>query len=91
MCVVMASAGYPGEHESGMGIEGLSTLGPDVLAFHAATTRVDGGLVANGGRVLGITGLGSTVAEARERAYAGVDQVRFAGAIWRSDIAAAIA
>jgi phosphoribosylamine--glycine ligase len=90
VCVVMASAGYPGEHESGMGIEGLSTLGPDVLAFHAGTTRVDGGLVSNGGRVLGITGLGATVAEARQRAYAGVDRVRFTGAVWRSDIAAAI-
>ena len=91
MCVVMASAGYPGEHESGMGIEGLSTLGPDVLAFHAATTRVVGGYATNGGRVLGITGLGATLAEARARAYAGVDRVHFTGAVWRSDIAAAIA
>jgi phosphoribosylamine--glycine ligase len=91
VCVVMASAGYPGEHESGMGIEGLSTLGPDVLTFHAATTRVDGGFATNGGRVLGITGMGATVAEARARAYAGVDRIRFRGAVWRSDIAAAIA
>ena len=61
VCVVMASGGYPGDHESGMVIEGLGAIGSDVLAFHAATTRVDGRLVTSGGRVLGITGLGSSV------------------------------
>jgi phosphoribosylamine--glycine ligase len=74
-----------------MGIEGLGVLGPEVLAFHAATARADGGLVTNGGRVLGITGLGDTLGAARARAYAGIDHVRFTGAIWRTDIAAAIA
>jgi phosphoribosylamine--glycine ligase len=91
VCVVMASGGYPGDHESGMVIEGLGSIDPSVLVFHAATKRVDGRVASSGGRVLGITGLGRTVAAARDRAYAGVEQVRFAGAVWRRDIAAAIA
>ena len=91
VCVVMASSGYPGDHESGMGIEGLDTLGRDVLAFHAATVRRGDGIVSNGGRVVGLTGLGDSVTEARERAYAGIDRVRFPGAVWRTDIATAIA
>jgi phosphoribosylamine---glycine ligase len=91
VCVVMASGGYPGNHESGMVIEGLGAIGSGVLAFHAATRRVDGRLVTNGGRVLGITGLGSSVGQARDRAYAAIGQVSFTGAVWRSDIAAAFA
>jgi phosphoribosylamine--glycine ligase len=52
---------------------------------------VDGRFVTSGGRVLGITGLGADVAEARERAYAAVGRVRFRDAVWRTDIANAIA
>jgi phosphoribosylamine--glycine ligase len=91
VCVVMASGGYPGHHESGMVIDGLGTIDHGVLAFHAATSRGDGRLVTSGGRVLAITGLGREVAEARERAYAAVDRVHFRDAVWRTDIAAAIA
>ena len=88
VCVVLASGGYPGAYQSGMEIEGLAALGPDVLAFHAATTRDGQRLLTAGGRVVGITGLGASLGEARERAYAGVGQVRFEGAVWRRDIAA---
>jgi phosphoribosylamine--glycine ligase len=88
VCVVLASGGYPGHHQSGMEIEGLGALGPQVLAFHAATARDGHRLLSAGGRVLGITGLGASVAQARERAYAGVARVRFDGAVWRRDIAA---
>ncbi|CAN5855535.1 phosphoribosylamine--glycine ligase [soil metagenome] len=88
VCVVLASGGYPGPHQSGMEIKGLGALEPDVLAIHAATTRVGDRLLTAGGRVLGITGLGATVTEARARAYAGIAMVRFDGAVWRRDIAA---
>jgi phosphoribosylamine---glycine ligase len=88
VCIVLASGGYPGPHQSGMEIEGLGALEPDVLAFHAATIRAGGRLLTAGGRVLGITGLGGSVGEARERAYAAVERIRFEGAVWRRDIAA---
>jgi phosphoribosylamine--glycine ligase len=87
VCVVMASGGYPGDHRSGMGIDGLDALGPGVIAFHAGTRRVGGSLLTDGGRVLGITGLGDTLAEARSRAYDAVGRVRFTEAVWRTDIA----
>ncbi len=91
VCVVLASGGYPREFESGFPIEGLRELEdlPDVVVFHAAT-RGDGrgGFVTAGGRVLGVTARGATVREARERAYAAADRVRFRGQHCRRDIAA---
>jgi phosphoribosylamine--glycine ligase len=87
--VVVASAGYPGPFEKGLPITGLDALDPDILVFHAGTrARDDGGLVTSGGRVLTLVALGPTVAAARERVYANVERVRFAGARWRSDIGA---
>jgi phosphoribosylamine--glycine ligase len=87
--VVMASRGYPASSSNGDVIDGLDGLRSlaDVEVFHAATKKVDGGLATNGGRVLTVTGLGSTFAEARARAYAGVDMISFDGAQHRSDIA----
>jgi phosphoribosylamine--glycine ligase len=87
--VVMASRGYPASSSKGDVIDGLDGLRSlaDVEVFHAATKKVDGGLATNGGRVLTVTGLGSTFAEARARAYAGVDMISFDGAQHRSDIA----
>ncbi|MFV2062285.1 MAG: phosphoribosylamine--glycine ligase [Chloroflexota bacterium] len=88
VCVVLASGGYPGRYSTGIAIEGLEEVGPDLLVSHAGTHRDGEHWLTAGGRVMGITGLGGTVAEARERAYAAVEQVRFEGAVWRSDIAA---
>lgn len=89
VCVVMASAGYPGPYRSGVpikGLEGVACL-KNVFVFHAGTARRDGELVTAGGRVLGVTALGAGVREAAERAYEAVGQIRFDGAHYRRDIA----
>jgi phosphoribosylamine--glycine ligase len=88
---VLASGGYPRDYETGKRIEGLDRLegDPDLVVFHAGTRRTaaDDAYETAGGRVLGITARGATVAEARERAYRAVDQVHFEGAQYRRDIA----
>ncbi len=89
VCVVMASKGYPGQYEKGKPIEGIEqadTL-PDVKVFHAGTARREGRVVTSGGRVLGVTALGKTIAEAKTRAYEAVDRIHFDGAYFRRDIA----
>ena len=88
--MVLASGGYPRGYESGLPIAGLDAVevDPDVVVFHAGTRRVDGQFVTAGGRVLGITARGATVAEARTRAYAAADRIRFEGVHLRRDIAA---
>jgi phosphoribosylamine--glycine ligase len=88
-CVVAASPGYPGSYPTGLPIEGLERIDPDVLVFHAGTKRTADGLVTAGGRVLGVTALGDSVAAARAKAYANVERVRFEGMQYRRDIAAA--
>jgi phosphoribosylamine--glycine ligase len=90
VCVVLASGGYPRGYESGKLIAGLDAVegDPDLVVFHAGTRRVDGQFVTAGGRVLGITARGATVAEARTRAYAAADRIRFDGMHLRRDIAA---
>ncbi len=90
VCVVLASGGYPRGYESGLPIAGLDAVevDPDVVVFHAGTRRVDGQFVTAGGRVLGITARGATVAEARTRAYTAADRIRFEGVHLRRDIAA---
>lgn len=86
-CVVVCGAGYP-EVAADAAIEALPADADDLVVFHAGTARVGGRLRAKGGRVLGVTAIGSTPAAARERAYAAVSEVRFEGASWRSDIGA---
>jgi phosphoribosylamine--glycine ligase len=92
--VVVASGGYPGAYETGKVITGVEDADAleGVTVFHAGTARdADGRLVTAGGRVLAVTGQGATLAQARERAYAGVDRIHFEGAHVRRDIAAAAA
>lgn len=87
--VVVASEGYPGPYPTGIPITGLESAQKlDALAvFHAGTTRDESGqLVTSGGRVLAVTATGETFVEAKERAYAGVEQIRFTGAYVRRDI-----
>jgi phosphoribosylamine--glycine ligase len=85
--VVLASRGYPESSSSGDVISGLDEVdGAEV--FHAATAREDGEFVTAGGRVLNVTGLGATAAEARGRAYAAVERIEFDGRQARTDIAA---
>jgi phosphoribosylamine--glycine ligase len=89
--VVMASGGYPGSYATGVPVEGIDDADAleGVTVFHAGTARdADGRLVTAGGRVVAVTATGGDVAAARERAYAGVDLIRFEGAHARRDIAA---
>ncbi len=85
--VVLASRGYPGAHESGHRIEGLSSLEREVLAFHAGTAAGPDGYRTAGGRVLTLVGLGDSLGEARRRVYRNVERVRFTGMTFRRDIA----
>jgi phosphoribosylamine--glycine ligase len=89
VCVVMASAGYPGPYRSGYPIEGIAAAeAAGCLVFHAGT-RADGQrLLTAGGRVLGVTAVGDTLAQAIELAYQGVRQIHFEGAHYRRDIGA---
>lgn len=98
VCVIMASAGYPGEYSKGKVISGLDDLDKDVIVFHSGTKYVskegvdlaekqeDPLTVTNGGRVLGITALGQTHEEAREKAYKNIERISFEGAQYRKDI-----
>jgi len=94
VCVVMAAQGYPGKVEHGAVIQGLAAGGqlaeaPDTLVFHAGTGRTkEGRLVTSGGRVLGVAATAATLPDAAQRAYAGVEQISFAGAHFRRDIGA---
>jgi phosphoribosylamine---glycine ligase len=85
--VVLASRGYPESSSSGDPISGLDQV-EDVEVFHAATARAGGQFVTAGGRVLGVTALGASAAEARDRAYAAVERIEFDGRQVRGDIAA---
>ena len=87
-CVVMASGGYPGSYPKGLEIHGLDEHGQveGVTVYHAGTKWEEGKFLTNGGRVLGITALGSTLEEALDRAYAGVEKISFEGAMYRRDI-----
>ncbi|MDP9330946.1 MAG: phosphoribosylamine--glycine ligase [Actinomycetota bacterium] len=88
--VVLASGGYPGAYETGFAIEGLEdAAGVDgVEVFHAGTIERDGKVVTAGGRVLAVSALASTMAEARARAYEACDRISFQGKRYRMDIAA---
>lgn len=88
MTVVLAANGYPGSYEKGSGIGGLDGLPEDSfhMMFHAGTTEKDGKITATGGRVLNATARGATLQEARDRAYAMVDQVNWPEGFCRRDI-----
>ena len=88
VCVVMASGGYPGSYETGLPIDGLDAAAKieDVMVFHAGTAGKDGQIVNAGGRVLGVTGLGTSVAAAIDKAYQGVAAICWQGVQFRTDI-----
>jgi phosphoribosylamine--glycine ligase len=88
VCVVMTSGGYPGTYRNGLSIRGLgaSDAGGAVV-FHAGTARKNGEIVTAGGRVLGITGCGKTLADAQAAAYRTTKMITFDGCHYRHDIA----
>jgi phosphoribosylamine--glycine ligase len=92
VCVVLASEGYPVKYEKGKLIKGLDKFrGKEgYYCFHAGTKLTDEGIVTNGGRVLGITALGNTLAEARSKAYEATEWVDFENKYMRHDIGKAI-
>lgn len=88
LTVVMAANGYPGTPQKGTEIKGLelAQATPNVEIFHAGTRREDRRLIADGGRVLNVTGRGKTIAEARDAAYAAIAKIDWPGGFYRKDI-----
>ena len=88
VCVVMASEGYPGDYAKGRPITGIQDADalPDTKVFHAGTAIKNGEVVNAGGRVLGVTALGDTIAAAKQNAYAAVQKIQWQGGWCRSDI-----
>ncbi|HWE76573.1 MAG TPA: phosphoribosylamine--glycine ligase [Stellaceae bacterium] len=89
LCVVLAARGYPDDPQRGSEISGLDAAAasdPTVQIFHAGTKRMGEKLVADGGRVLNVVGLGATIEEARHRAYAVIDRIAWPEGFCRRDI-----
>ncbi len=88
LCVVLASGGYPGPYEKGKPIGGLDAAAgmEQVEVFHAGTAIGPEGVLTAGGRVLGITAMGDSLQESRERAYDAAGLISFDGAQMRGDI-----
>jgi phosphoribosylamine--glycine ligase len=88
VCVVMASEGYPGNYDRGQPVRGLEEAAkvPDVKVFHAGTKLKNGQVLTDGGRVFGVTALGSSISAAKLQAYTAVKCIRFSGAWCRKDI-----
>ena len=86
-CIVLASGGYPEKYESGKLISGLEDAeAAGATVYHAGTKKTDVGYVTAGGRVLGVTALGDTLADAVHSAYAAAEKIHFEGAHMRRDI-----
>lgn len=92
VCVVLASDGYPLEYEKGKKISGLKNFEgrTDIFAFHAGTKKVNGDVLTNGGRVLGITAKAPTLKEARDKAYEATKLIDFENKYMRNDIGMSI-
>ena len=88
VCVVLSSKGYPGPYEKGIPIRGLDSFRNDnnVVVFHGGTALNGGVVVTAGGRVLGVTALGTDIKAARDNAYQAVERIRFEGMHYRKDI-----
>lgn len=88
LCVVAASKGYPGSYEKHKEIKGLENLKKlkDIVGFHAGTVAENGKIFTDGGRVLGITGLGNDIMAAKENAYGAISKIEFEGMHYRNDI-----
>ena len=88
VCVIQASKGYPGKFDTDIEIHGLDTVPEGITVYHAGTNLQEGKLVTSGGRVIGITAVAPTIAEAREKVYGAIDSgIGFDGCHYRTDIA----
>jgi len=86
-CVVMASKGYPSKYRTGLKISGLQNVNNNALqVFHAGTEQKGSQYVTSGGRVLGVVGIDKTLQQALNKAYQGVNKIKFEGAMFRRDI-----
>ncbi len=85
VCVVLASGGYPTAYQKGKEMT-FGDLDNDVILCHAGTKRVDGKLLTDGGRVLGVCAKGATIEQARQKAYKNVEKISFDGMHYRKDI-----
>jgi phosphoribosylamine--glycine ligase len=90
--VVLAAGGYPGDYAKGKEIHGLEEAAavPDVTIFHAGTRKSDNQILTNGGRVLNVTALGDTFAQAIDQAYTAIGKIHWDGMTYRRDIAARV-
>lgn len=86
ICVVLASAGYPGSYAKGQKINGIKDVSPGTMVFHAGTRRSGTDVVTDGGRVLSVVSKGPTVAEAIRNVYREVPKITFEGMQYRTDI-----
>ncbi|HBG0936613.1 TPA: phosphoribosylamine--glycine ligase [Clostridioides difficile] len=86
VCVMLTSGGYPDSYEKGKIIIGLENLDDDIVVFHSGTKMLDGNLVTNGGRVIGITAKSTTVKDAAEKVYENIKKINFEGMHYRTDI-----
>ena len=89
VCVVISSKGYPGSYEKGKTIMGLDSFkgNNNVIVFHGGTSLNDGEVITSGGRVLGVTALGSDIEAAKDEAYNAIERIHFEGMYFRKDIA----
>ncbi len=89
VCVVIAAGGYPGRYDRNNVVSGLDSVEglPDIKVFHAGTRLQNGQVLTDGGRVLGVTALGTDIRQAQQRAYQAVKHISFAGMAFRRDIA----
>lgn len=85
-CVVMASGGYPNSYEKGKIIYGLEKVPNNIFVFHAGTSLKNGKVITAGGRVLGVTGIGSDISSAIKTAYDGVNRIKWENEYHRTDI-----
>lgn len=86
MDVVISSGGYPGSYKKNIEIKGLQNLNPQIICFHAGTTKQDGSLLTNGGRVLNLVALGNSFQECKTKIYTEIKKVNFENMYYRKDI-----
>ncbi len=86
LCVVVASGGYPGQYNTGYPVFGLEKVDPRIVVFQANTRQENDEILTDGGRVLGVTGLGEDINNARNLVYGEIEKIHFTGMHYRTDL-----